>query len=123
MEAPHSRFNALTFACCSASRFRPFVSSILSCSPTPMIPARKVTFPEPNRAALEDSDLDERLEGAQAVQFERAIRIPCAFDAAIGYWTGEPDWGLLVDAICAGSAGILSASEIETWLGACRCGT
>lgn len=36
---------------------------------------------------------------------ERAIPLPLAFDTAIGYWTGEPDWELVETAIsaCAGS--------------------
>ena len=37
---------------------------------------------------------------------ERAIPLPLAFDTAIGYWTGEPDWELVEAAVsaCAGAA-------------------
>lgn len=47
---------------------------------------------------------------------ERIVPLPCAFDARIGYWTGEPDWSLVVEALQAGSAGIVTAAEIESWL-------
>ena len=47
---------------------------------------------------------------------DRCLPIPCAFDVAIGYWTGEPDWALVAEALQAASAGTLSRSEIDAWV-------
>ena len=40
--------------------------------------------------------------GAQPA-IERRVPLPLAFDTAIGYWTGEPDWDLLEHALRSSS--------------------
>ena len=54
----------------------------------------------------------------------RAIALPYAFDARIGYWTGEIDWELLAGALplVADLAGAPPATEPAQWLAAARAG-
>src|SRR5690242_8149413 len=47
---------------------------------------------------------------------EHALPIPYAFDVAIGYWTGEPDWALVAEALRAACGGSLAVGETEAWL-------
>lgn len=42
------------------------------------------------------------------------IPIPCRFDTAIGYWTGEPDWDWLRQALLAARAA--PQEQIDAWL-------
>jgi hypothetical protein len=48
---------------------------------------------------------------------ERRLPIPYAFDTAIGYWTGEPDWELVAGALQAAG---LAAHEVWAWIAAAR---
>jgi hypothetical protein len=54
----------------------------------------------------------------------RAIPLPYAFDARIGYWTGEIDWDLLASAlpVVADLTGVPPATEPAEWLAAARVG-
>jgi len=55
---------------------------------------------------------------------ERALPLPYAFDVTIGYWTGEPDWELLVQALAGAADPDLgdTSAAIFAWIGALRAG-
>jgi hypothetical protein len=55
---------------------------------------------------------------------ERSLPLPYAFDSAIGYWTGEPDWQLLREALVAasGAEGDPAETSLVTWIEALRAG-